>query len=179
MDQVWKISMQTWRVLKREAEQCWPNEACGLLVTTLDQEIACGNVRWLEAISVENRATGARLSSWYEIDPRDWMRIERDADTSGRRVVGVWHSHPNGDPIPSRADGEHAFPGLVYLILGMAQRESGEALAGSEARWVEGLSGIKPGGRVTGHGAWVYHEGHGAGRFEPVACELESQDDSR
>lgn len=179
MAPVWKISQQTWHLLTREAEQRWPNEACGLLVARINSGHLHGHARWLEAVCLENRADETRASGWYEIDPRDWMRIERDADARGHQVVGVWHSHPTGDPVPSQADTERAFPGLLYLILGMVTVANQPTSSGNRWLSMDESSGQKTGGRVTGQRAWVYHEGSETGSFVPVACEVESFDNSR
>jgi proteasome lid subunit RPN8/RPN11 len=179
MDTGWKISQETWRVLTREAEQRWPNEACGLLLTRLDSERLHGDARWLEAICVENRAGKTRGSNWYEIDSRDWLRIERDADARGHQVVGVWHSHPTGDPSPSRVDAERAFPGLLYLILGMEKVPNSPSSACGGRVSIGESSSQNTRGRVTGQRAWVYHQGSESGSFVPVVCEVECFGNSR
>lgn len=44
------------------------------------------------------------------------------AEDAGQALVGVWHSHPGGPPVPSLADhaAARAWPGTLWLILGLA-----------------------------------------------------------
>lgn len=44
---------------------------------------------------------------------------------NGPRVVGFYHSHPDGSVAPSPLDAESAWPGYVYLIVGVT--DSGPA----------------------------------------------------
>ena len=90
-----------------------PRECCGLLIGT-DVEITgavpAGNV----ADDPERR---------YEIAPMDHfaaIRRCREAarDGSAVRVIGGYHSHPHGAPVPSPTDLELAFEEFVYLIAG-------------------------------------------------------------
>lgn len=65
-----------------------PNEACGLVV-------AYG--RHHRIIPADNLAADPRCT--FELDPEAWLRV-RD----GEEVIGIYHSHPDGDPTPSVAD---------------------------------------------------------------------------
>jgi proteasome lid subunit RPN8/RPN11 len=57
-------------------------------------------------------------STSYEIAPRDLFRIMREIRASRLELLGIYHSHPNGDNSPSRRDIERAFYAEVaYFIL--------------------------------------------------------------
>lgn len=87
-----------------------PEEACGLLLGLTEGHDT--------VISVSYRArnlSGSRFS--YEVDPMDTYRALREAESLGLELLGVYHSHPFGDPLPSPVDAERAVPGLVYLIV--------------------------------------------------------------
>lgn len=58
-----------------------------------------------------------RAHDRYEIDPRDHMRIQREADAAGLDIVGYYHSHPDHPAQASRFDTERAWAGYVYLIV--------------------------------------------------------------
>ncbi len=91
-----------------------PNEACGVLLGS--------EVRVERAVPVSNTAADPRHH--YHMDERELARLIGGRD--GLALVGFYHSHPNGDPIPSPTDVAQAtYPGTPYLIVG---------LGGSEAR---------------------------------------------
>ena len=58
-----------------------------------------------------------RARDRYEIDPRDHIRIQREADADGLDIVGYYHSHPDHPAQASRFDTERAWAGYVYLIV--------------------------------------------------------------
>lgn len=58
-----------------------------------------------------------RARDRYEIDPRDQIRIQREADAAGLDIVGYYHSHPDHPAQASRFDTERAWAGYVYLIV--------------------------------------------------------------
>jgi len=71
----------------------------------------------------------------FEVDPQTLFTAIRAERAGGARIVGHYHSHPSGDPLPSARDAADAEPGRLWLILG-----------GGEARlWRSG-----PGGTVQG-----------------------------
>lgn len=53
----------------------------------------------------------------YLIDPEQQLRIIEAIEDAGREVVGFYHSHPEGPPLPSETDAERAaWPGYSYAI---------------------------------------------------------------
>jgi proteasome lid subunit RPN8/RPN11 len=54
----------------------------------------------------------------FEIDPAALFAAHRAARTGGPRMIGHYHSHPSGTPIPSARDAEAAMgDGAYWLIL--------------------------------------------------------------
>ena len=88
-----------------------PLEACGLLVGELGSDEVrefhpCGNA--------------AASPTLYTVEPRDHLRIERDAESRGLAVVGVMHSHTHTEPYPSATDVRDApDPAWHYVIVGL------------------------------------------------------------
>ena len=65
-----------------------------------------------------NLAAPGRLDV-FELDAALHLRLQREARAAGRRIVGLYHSHPASAPIPSPRDREGAYDhGLVWLIVG-------------------------------------------------------------
>lgn len=113
-----------------------PNEEiCGLLL---------GNGSRVESI-VPARNVAHDPSRSFEIDPATLLAAHRDARGQGRRVIGHWHSHPNGRMEPSARDAARASDnGQIWLIIA--------------------------GGEMT---AWAAHtNGNGPAHFHPVAIEV-------
>lgn len=53
----------------------------------------------------------------YRIDPEEQLAIIESIEDAGREVVGFYHSHPTGPPVPSETDAERAaWPGYSYAI---------------------------------------------------------------
>jgi proteasome lid subunit RPN8/RPN11 len=64
-----------------------------------------------------NNIVVERARDRYEIDPRDHIRIQREADNAGMDIVGYYHSHPDHPAQASRFDTERAWTGYVYVIV--------------------------------------------------------------
>lgn len=55
----------------------------------------------------------------FELDPAVLLGAHRAARAGGPRVVGHYHSHPSGYPVPSATDAACAVPdGSLWLIVG-------------------------------------------------------------
>ena len=72
-----------------------PEEACGLLAGPpgTAEVVACYPTRNMEA--------SARV---YTVDPLAHLKADRDAESRGLEIVGVFHSHTHTDAYPSPTD---------------------------------------------------------------------------
>lgn len=94
------------------AAETFPEEACGLLVGHGE----AGGTLHVSAVH-PSRNVAADRASRFEVDPALRFRLQRDLRGAPERVVGVFHSHPNGDPAPSETDRASVYePDLVWLI---------------------------------------------------------------
>ncbi len=94
----------------------YPLEACGLIVGPATARGAAGN-RAVEFHPCRNVAGSARV---YTIDPKDHLRIEREADDRDLVVNGVVHSHTHSEPYPSPTDVAAApDPDWHYVIVSL------------------------------------------------------------
>ena len=86
-----------------------PFECCGLLAGS-------GG-----AITQSRRAKNAADLSGvrYEIDSRDFLRLNREIDDADLDLIGVYHSHPFTRAYPSVTDIGQAWEGLVYVIVSL------------------------------------------------------------
>ena len=106
-----RLAAPAWRRIRELAAAAWPHEACGLLVGS-----SLTATRPVQAIACRNLATDPEQG--YCIDPETFLHIEHAARARGGAVIGVWHSHPHGDPTPSERDRREAWPNWSYLIVG-------------------------------------------------------------
>lgn len=95
------------------AESEAPREACGLLGIDPDSGQV---IRW---IATPNRALDP--TRFYVIDPATLVHTVPTWTKQGMNM-GFYHSHPDGDPIPSATDVSQAtYPESPYLILAFKQ----------------------------------------------------------
>lgn len=85
------------------------DEVCGLLF---------GGEGRIEAIRPAANVA-ADPSRHFELDPAVLIAAHRAARMGGARIVGHYHSHPGGFPVPSATDAVQAAPdGSLWLIVG-------------------------------------------------------------
>lgn len=94
--------------LRATAQAAHPLECCGLVT---------GRPGLIEAV-VPAMNVSPHPESSFEIDPAMLLRTHREARAAGQRVIGHYHSHPNGEPTPSRRDAARAVEdGQLWLII--------------------------------------------------------------
>ncbi|HEX7778279.1 MAG TPA: M67 family metallopeptidase [Vicinamibacterales bacterium] len=104
------------QAIARHARRAHPRECCGFLVGA--------RRRVLFAVATQNIARGR---SRYRIDDATHIALRRTLRRFAPplEIVGVYHSHPNGEARPSATDVAEAFyPAWTYLIVGMRPRVS-------------------------------------------------------
>ena len=113
MDALWLTDEQA-RTLVQQALADAPNETCGV--------IGGSGSRAQMMIPVPNVADQPRVH--YKLDARAQIAAFTQVNAAGQAVIGFYHSHPEGDPIPSPTDIQLAtYPDTAYLIIGLGQRE--------------------------------------------------------
>jgi len=102
--------------IQSHAAGTYPHECCGVLVgrSTPDGRVA------VSAHPTANLNT-ARAHDRFELDPRDYMRIDREAREAGLDIIGIYHSHPDHPAQPSETDLAAAWPGYSYVIVSVRQ----------------------------------------------------------
>lgn len=103
-----KISRDVLAGIRAEVAAAHPLEACGLLFGS-DEEID----GWQGAPNV-----AAQPEIEFEIDSATLFAALRAERAGGPRLIGYWHSHPNGDVRPSPRDVEAGqVDGKIWLIV--------------------------------------------------------------
>jgi [CysO sulfur-carrier protein]-S-L-cysteine hydrolase len=89
-----------------------PDEACGLLAGD-----PAGAVT--RCYPARNAAASAKL---YEVDSRDFLRADRDAEDHGASIIAVFHSHTHTDAYPSPTDVAQApDPDWHYVLVSLRE----------------------------------------------------------
>ena len=112
-----------------EARAAFPRECCGLI-----EGVRTGDA--IHAMAVHATHNLSVHADCFEIDPAAHLRLRRIAREAGRAVVGCYHSHPNGRPMPSVRDvpGESDFVWLIAALDAQGFR-SLAAFVPDEGRW--------------------------------------------
>jgi proteasome lid subunit RPN8/RPN11 len=92
----------------------FPLEACGLLAgppTPAEGQAA------VVCYPTTNAAASARV---YTVEPREFLKADRDAESRGLEIVAVFHSHTHTDAYPSPTDvGQAPDPGWHYVLVSL------------------------------------------------------------
>ncbi|MGE5506610.1 MAG: M67 family metallopeptidase [Actinomycetota bacterium] len=110
------LAPQQLKQIADAAEAAWPRECCGLLVGR--------GVRVVHVTRVVPAANLAPAANRFDLDPRTRLAVERELRGTPERVVGHYHSHPDGSTRPSATDLAAAYePDLVWLIAGVVDAQ--------------------------------------------------------
>ena len=102
----------------KESKTAYPHECCGLLVGNSNDS---RNVVH-EVYPVENK-NKVRAVDRYEIDPKEFDRIDREATKKGWNITGIYHSHPDHPAEPSAFDKECACVWTEYSYIIISVKE--------------------------------------------------------
>lgn len=131
-----RINPPAFRAMIASAARAHPAEACGLL-------LGYGKVI-VEARSCANVA--ADPLRHFEIDPAALISAHRNARNGGPKVLGYFHSHPNGLAQPSPTDQRRAArDGLIWVIIAAPRHGSARAdrLREDVSMWLDAPSGFE------------------------------------
>jgi proteasome lid subunit RPN8/RPN11 len=105
------------RDIENQVKKSYPFECCGLLVGTNTSE-----KKVVDVCPVHNKNT-ERTHDRYEIDGREFVRIDREYSKKGLQIIGIYHSHPDHPSMPSVYDTNHAWSGYSYMIIAIEKGE--------------------------------------------------------
>ena len=106
------ISSSIQQQIFKQMEAGYPNEVGGFLLGELTKD----SVAVREIIQIENVFEKEEQFHRYAMTPKDWMKLEDQADERGLTLVGYYHSHPDSPAIASIYDRDHALPNFTYII---------------------------------------------------------------
>jgi proteasome lid subunit RPN8/RPN11 len=91
-----------------------PNECCGMVATRDDEVVTI------------YRTTNVEASPFrFVIDGAEQLRIYDEIEAAQLELGAIYHSHTRTEPRPSQTDinFSHAWPGVLWIIVGVAQDE--------------------------------------------------------
>ena len=118
------------------ASAAFPRECCGLIEGYSEADA------W-HAVAVHRaRNLAENPTNHFLVDPQVHFELLRSLRGSDRRIIGCFHSHPNGLRTPSNNDRAMAIePNFVWLI---ASGKKADAFALSAFVFVESKSDFRP-----------------------------------
>lgn len=122
-----RLKKESIEEIKKQARESYPYECGGFLAgknnSLVDKEI--------EAVYPMKNLNSLQPRVRFEIDPKEFQRLEKEADQEGLQLLVFYHSHPDS-PLktnPSTFDRERAeglspfWPDLSYLIVSVDKGE--------------------------------------------------------
>lgn len=116
------VSSRDIKSMLEHARHVHPDECCGLLVGMRRPPV----LEAFKVIPCRNVATDAQTS--FEVAPSDLFQAHHSCRASKTQILGWYHSHPCGDPIPSATDAARSNElGKIWLVI------SGDQICAYEA----------------------------------------------
>lgn len=111
-----RISRADYDAIVAQAREGLPNEVCGLFAGpagdtgSVDVVYPCRNARESPIV--------------YEVDSLDMLKADRDAESRGLQITGVYHSHTHTPAYPSPTDLRQApDPEWHYMLVSLEHAE--------------------------------------------------------
>ncbi len=101
------------REIRAHCEDSSPQEACGLLLGHSGEDGAYHITKIIPSPNLSNRPERA-----FDIDPALIIHHQKQYRAGGDKIIGHYHSHPDGQAQPSRHDREQNYDAdLIWLII--------------------------------------------------------------
>jgi len=126
------------RAIEDHARETYPEECCGFLIGDATEPR-----RVVESRRARNTAKEER-GRRYTIDPLELLHADDAARASKLDLIGIYHSHPDHDAVPSEFDRSRAASWYTYVILSLENGDPKDLTA------------------------WMYDEGSGKFRPDPL-----------
>jgi len=104
------LSENARQAIARHAEESYPHECVGLLIGRVEgerkdvEDIFLAQNTWSAEVGLTDAEHEHSLRDRFYLDPRDYLRADREARARGLDIVGCYHSHPDHPAIPSERD---------------------------------------------------------------------------
>lgn len=127
-----KIGKSHHEAIRRHGEETYPHECCGVLLGEME-----GDTRIVTSTARAGNTRTDSAHNRYNIDPKELVRIQRQARERNEDIIGFYHSHPDHPAQWSQTDlAEAHWFGCSYVITsvekGKAVLTNSFELAGSD-----------------------------------------------
>jgi proteasome lid subunit RPN8/RPN11 len=107
------IHRQDWEKMQSHVISLFPEEACGLLAGISEKVNSVYPVKNI----LESRYR-------FRMDPHEQLAAFLDIEKNQWELLGMYHSHPQGDAFPSETDlAESYYPEIAYLVWALINHE--------------------------------------------------------
>lgn len=94
-----RVKSSLLEIIEAKAQDRAPDEVCGLLVGHSEPSAIS-----IERCVISDNVTQLDQTRHFEIDPSLHIKLQKELRGSKVQIVGVWHSHPNGNATLSSTD---------------------------------------------------------------------------
>ncbi len=123
-----EIKQSEYRRIEAHGAEIYPNECQGFLLGRQED----GRAEVLDIYRLTNVWATSGVNPFEVrpedstrnrtlVDPKDYLKADREARERGMDIIGYYHSHPDHPAQPSEFDRKHAHPFLIYVILAVEQ----------------------------------------------------------
>lgn len=122
------------QIIFNHAEATYPEECCGVMLGNISNN--CKTV--IEIIPTQNAWNQETAGNFqdnhpnyskkrrYTIEPREMLQIQKSARDKNLNIIGIFHSHPDYQAIPSEFDRISAWEEYSYIIVSVQKGQAGE-----------------------------------------------------
>ncbi|MEK7657231.1 MAG: M67 family metallopeptidase [Elusimicrobiota bacterium] len=105
--------------IEAHAASAYPEECCGAMVGEVPADFGSPEDGLLiaHARGLGNAWENGPRTNRYQVDAREFLRVEKEFADSSEAILGIYHSHPDAPAWPSPFDLDRAWPAYAYLIL--------------------------------------------------------------
>ena len=94
------FTAEAWAVLQKVSEEAYPFEGCGLLVGPLDKEKKVTKIVVMKNVLRDE----GRGRFDFSFSPQEFAQNQMAVERENLDVVGIYHTHPDHPPKPSKTD---------------------------------------------------------------------------
>jgi proteasome lid subunit RPN8/RPN11 len=117
-----RIGQSHYDAIRQHGEETYPHECCGVLLGRFEDD----RTRVVTSIARADNTRTDSPETRYNIDPKELVRVQREAREREEEIIGFYHSHPDHPAQWSPTDFREAhWLGCSYLITSV---EAGKAV---------------------------------------------------